>query len=345
MMNTVMQKPSSVGEKRTCPECDVEVVGKEQTSTWQGKTTTKLRWANQDGSWHIYKVGDVFKHQSSSSQKKDSDDKKNQVTTISEEEQANLYDHYGGRLGITDIDNDLWNLAILQVEHQQVDGSKDGAKVAFKWAGLIEIWKTTSKSAVGATEEQNTKYAVVLQMEDDIHALAITQVQKQGGDATRGDVVQSKESKLIDLAKLYRMSAEIGGVAYSSQVLSDVRGASKGSFHTPSAVKDLGSSRQVATLPTPPFFSQETVEDNVRWIRNNYPDFSDEMSANDKVALYMKYAYGIILPQLPIALETITREFRFQSEIKKIDLEQKKREEYMDRQFSTDGTIDRGLLL
>ena len=280
-----MQKPSNVGEKRTCPDCNVEVVGKEDTSTYNGKTTTKLRWANQDGSWHIYKDGDVFKHQSSSSQKKDSDDKKNQVTTISEEEQANLYDHYGGRLGITDIDNDLWNLAILQVEHQQVDGSKDGAKVAFKWAGLIEIWKTTSKSA------------------------------------------------------------EIGGVAYSSQVLSDVRGASKGSFHTPSAVKDLGSSRQVATLPTPPFFSQETVEDNVRWIRNNYPDFSDEMSANDKVALYMKYAYGIILPQLPIALETITREFRFQSEIKKIDLEQKKREEYMDRQFSTDGTIDRGLLL
>ena len=95
----------------------------------------------------------------------------------------------------------MWNLAILQVEHQQVGGSKDGAKVAFKWAGLIEIWKTTSKSA------------------------------------------------------------EIGGVAYSSQVLSDVRGASKGSFHTPSAVKDLGSSRQVATLPTPPFFS-----DRIRWI-------------------------------------------------------------------------------
>ena len=69
------------------------------------------------------------------------------------------------------------------------------------------------------------------------------------------------------------------------------------------------------------------------------------MSANDKVTLYMKYAYGIILPQLPIALETITREFRFQSEIKKIDLEQKKREEYMDRQFSTDGTIDKRLLL
>ena len=201
MMNTVMQKPSSVGEKRTCPDCDVEVVGKEQTSTWQGKTTTKIRWANLDGSWHITKDSDGFKHQSSSSQKKNSDGKTNQVTTISEEEQANLYDHYGGRLGITDTDNDLWNLAILQVEHQQVGGSKDGAKVAFKWAGLIEIWKTTSKSA------------------------------------------------------------EIGGVAYSSQVLSDVRGASKGSFHTPSAVKDLGSSRQVATLPIPPFFS-----DRIRWI-------------------------------------------------------------------------------
>ena len=48
MMNTVMQKPSSVGENRTCPDCEnVEVVGKEQTSTWQGKTTTKIRWANQ----------------------------------------------------------------------------------------------------------------------------------------------------------------------------------------------------------------------------------------------------------------------------------------------------------
>ena len=99
-------------------------------------------------------------------------------------------------------------------------------------------------------------------MEDDFHALAITQVQKQGGDATRGDVVQSKESKLIDLAKLYRMSAEIGEVAYSSQVLNGGNGvSSKGSFHTSSAVKDIDRSRQVATLPTPPFFS-----DRIRWI-------------------------------------------------------------------------------
>ena len=197
MMNTVMQKPSSVGEKRTCPDCDVEVVGKEHTSTWQGKTTTKIRWANLDGSWHITKDSDGFKHQSSSS---------------------------------------------------QVQGGSDTEK--------------KSKSVVGATEEQITKYAVVLQMEDDFHALAITQVQKQGGDATRGDVVQSKESKLIDLAKLYRMSAEIGEVAYSSQVLNGGNGvSSKGSFHTSSAVKDIDRSRQVATLPTPPFFSE-----NIRWI-------------------------------------------------------------------------------
>ena len=148
MKSTFMQKPSNVGEKRTCPDCNVEVVGKEDTSTYNGKTTTKLRWANLDGSWHITKDSDGFKHQSSSSQKKDSDVEKK------------------------------------------------------------------SKSVVGATEEQIAKYAVVLQMEDDFHALAITQVQKQGGDATRGDVVQSKESKLIDLAKLYRMSAETDEVAY-----------------------------------------------------------------------------------------------------------------------------------
>ena len=191
-----MQKPSSVGEKRTCPDCDVEVWGREQTSTWQGKTTTKLRWANLDGSWHITKVGSEFKHQLSSNQNPDdSDEEKN-------------------------------------------------------------------KSVVGATEEQMTKYAVVLEMEDDFHALAITQVKKHGGDATRGDVVQSKESKLIDLAKLYRMSAEIGEVAYSSQVLNGGNGvSSKGSFHTSSAVKDIDRSRQVATLPTPPFFS-----DRIRWI-------------------------------------------------------------------------------
>ena len=136
MMNTVMQKPSSVGEKRTCPDCDVEVWGREQTSTWQGKTTTKLRWANLDGSWHITKVGSDFKHQPSSS---------------------------------------------------QVQGESDTEE--------------KSKSVVGATEEQMTKYAIVLEMEDDFHALAITQVKKHGGDATRGDVIQSKESKLIDLAK------------------------------------------------------------------------------------------------------------------------------------------------
>ena len=237
MKSTAMQPPSSVGEKRTCPQCNVEVVGKEKTSTWQGKTTTKLRWANQDGSWHITKVGNDYPHQLSSS---------------------------------------------------QVQSESDTEK--------------KSKSVVGATEEQIAKYAKVLEMEDDFHALAITQVQKQGGDATRGDVVQSKESKLIDLAKLYRMSAEIGGVAYSSQVLSDVRGASKGSFHTPSAVKDIDRSRQVATLPTPPFFSE-----NIRWI-----------------AKCVKH--GVICNE---------DDYRCKQCV----------EEYMDRQFSTDGTIDKRLVL
>ena len=236
MKSTFMQPPSSVGEKRTCPDCDVEVEGKTNISTYNGKTTTKLRWANLDDSWHITKDSDGFKHQTSS----------------------------------------------------QVQGESDTEK--------------KSKSVVGATEEQIAKYSRVLEMEDDFHALAITQVQKQGGDATRGDVVQSKESKLIDLAKLYRMSAEIGGVAYSSQVLSDVRGASKGSFHTPSAVKDLGSSRQVATLPTPPFFSE-----NIRWI-----------------AKCVKH--GVICNEDDYKCKQCV-------------------EEYMDRQFATGGTIDRGLLL
>ena len=232
---------SSVGEKRTCPDCDVEVVGKEQTSTWQGKTTTKIRWANLDGTWHITKDSDGFKHQSSSS---------------------------------------------------QVQGESDTEK--------------KSKSVVGATEEQIAKYAVVLEMEDDFHALAITQVQKQGGDATRGDVVQSKESKLIDLAKLYRMSAEIGEVAYSSQVLNGGNGvSSKGSFHTSSAVKDgqrYDVKRQVATLPTPPFFS-----DRIRWI-----------------AKCVKH--GVICNE---------DDYRCKQCV----------EEYMDRQFATGGTIDRSLLL
>ena len=232
MMNTVMQKPSSVGEKRTCPDCDVEVVGKEQTSTWKGQTTTKIRWANLDGSWHITKDSDGFKHQSSSTG----------------------------------------------------SGEPD------------------AKSVVGATEEQIAKYAVVLEMEDDFHALAITQVQKQGGNANDGAIVQSKESKLIDLAKLYRMSAEIGGVAYSSQVLSDVRGASKGSFHTPSAVKDIDRSRQVATLPTPPFFSER-----IKWI-----------------AKCIKH--GVICNEDDYRCKQC-------------------KEEYMDSQFATGGTIDRGLLL
>ena len=228
-----MQPPSSVGEKRTCPDCDVEVEGKTNISTYNGKTTTKLRWANLDGSWHITKDSDGFKHQSSSS---------------------------------------------------QVQGESDTEK--------------KYKSVVGATEEQITKYAVVLQMEDDFHALAITQVQKQGGDATRGDVVQSKESKLIDLAKLYRMSAETDEVAYSSQVL--VRGSS--SFHASSAVKDIDRSRQVVTLPTPPFFS-----DNIRWI-----------------AKCVKH--GVICNEDNYKCKQCV-------------------EEYMDSQFATGGTIDRGLLL
>jgi len=155
-----------------------------------------------------------------------------------------------------------------------------------------------SKSVVGATEEQIAKYSRVLEMEDDFHALAITQVQKQGGDASRGDVVQSKESKLIDLAKLYRMSAETDEVAYSSQVL--VRGSS--SFHASSAVKDIDRSRQVVTLPTPPFFS-----DNIRWI-----------------AKCVKH--GVICNEDNYKCKQCV-------------------EEYMDSQFATGGTIDRGLLL
>ena len=232
MKSTFMQPPSSVGEKRTCPDCDVEVEGKTNISTYNGKTTTKLRWANLDGSWHITKDSDGFKHQSSSSQKKGSDVEKK------------------------------------------------------------------SKSVVGATEEQIAKYSRVLEMEDDFHALAITQVQKQGGDASRGDVVQSKESKLIDLAKLYRMSAETDEVAYSSQVL--VRGSS--SFHASSAVKDIDRSRQVVTLPTPPFFS-----DNIRWI-----------------AKCVKH--GVICNEDNYKCKQCV-------------------EEYMDSQFATGGTIDRGLLL
>ena len=232
MKSTFMQPPSSVGEKRTCPDCDVEVEGKTNISTYNGKTTTKLRWANLDGSWHITKDSDGFKHQSSSSQKKDSDVEKK------------------------------------------------------------------SKSVVGATEEQIAKYSRVLEMEDDFHALAITQVQRQGGDASRGDVVQSKESKLIDLAKLYRMSAETDEVAYSSQVL--VRGSS--SFHASSAVKDIDRSRQVVTLPTPPFFS-----DNIRWI-----------------AKCVKH--GVICNEDNYKCKQCV-------------------EEYMDSQFATGGTIDRGLLL
>ena len=89
----------------------------------------------------------------------------------------------------------------------------------------------------------------------------------------------------------------------------------------------------------------QKVEDNVRWIRLNSPNFSDTMSANDKVKIYLERVYDIILPHLPIPLETITREFRHQSEYKKTDLEQEKREEYMKKQFATGGTIDKGLLL
>ena len=91
----------------------------------------------------------------------------------------------------------------------------------------------------------------------------------------------------------------------------------------------------------------ETVEDNVRWIRLNYPLFSDKMSANEKIIIYLKSVYGIELPTLPIPLETITREFRHQSEFKKLDEEQKKREEYINKQCAGNGssTVDRGLLL
>ena len=87
-------KPSSVGETMVCKTCEhfkkaeVVLVGKTETRTHDGKTETKLRWANQlDGSWHIKKVGDNFEHQLPLGEKP-----KKEVEQLSETEMANMYD-------------------------------------------------------------------------------------------------------------------------------------------------------------------------------------------------------------------------------------------------------------
>ena len=150
-----------------------------------------------------------------------------------------------------------------------------------------------------ASPEMVKRNEAVLAMEDCMHKLAIYQVEKQGGDSRRGDVVQSKEAKLIECRKL--LSAEIDEVLiHSSQVV--VPTANKGSFHASSAVKDIGSSRQVEILPNPPFFSER-----IKWI-----------------AKCVKH--GVICNEDDYKCKQC-------------------KEEYMDSQFATGGTIDRGLLL
>ena len=151
-----------------------------------------------------------------------------------------------------------------------------------------------------ASPEMVKENEAVLAMEDCMHKLAIYQVEKQGGDSRRGDVVQSKEAKLIECRKL--LSAEIDEVLIHSSSQVVVTTANKGSFHASSAVKDIGSSRQVEILPNPPFFSER-----IKWI-----------------AKCVKH--GVICNEDDYKCKQC-------------------KEEYMDSQFATGGTIDRGLLL
>ena len=256
MMNTVMQKPSSVGEKRTCPECDVEVVGKEQTSTWQGKTTTKIRWANLDGTWHITKVGNDFKHQPTSEQQPI-------VNSTIQKELTNSV--FANMLQMIEIKGEIYMALAVEIK-RQVDTSS--------------ITKGVPDSEKGFIKHDICEKVVTPKLLDDM------------------------AMKLLAYRK--NPSAEIDEVAYSSQVLNGGNGvSSKGSFHTSSAVKDgqrYDVKRQVATLPTPPFFSE-----NIRWI-----------------AKCVKH--GVICNEDDYKCKQCV-------------------EEYMDKQFATGGTIDRGLLL
>ena len=83
MKSKFLKNPSSVGETSTCPDCDnAKITGKEETKTYEGKTITKIRWANPDGSFHITKPDGVFKHQTSSQNPDDSDTEKKSKSVV-----------------------------------------------------------------------------------------------------------------------------------------------------------------------------------------------------------------------------------------------------------------------
>ena len=169
---------------------------------------------------------------------------------------------------------------------------------------------------IPATDEEKKRYQQILELDDVLHRLAYSQVVKQGVDPKMdrfGAVVAHKQEMLIRLKAMFATETD-----------SVISFAKKG------LVTGSSSHRLSAGTVNMELSKANTVEEIVQYVRLNVPFFSDSLPMNDKVKIVFEEKFGIILPDLPIAWESVSREIRNQTELqnKKLEEEKKMREKY-----------------
>tara|TARA_R110002020_G_C16193559_1_gene765709 strand:+ start:544 stop:1299 length:756 start_codon:yes stop_codon:yes gene_type:complete len=167
-----------------------------------------------------------------------------------------------------------------------------------------------------ATDEEKKRYQNILENDDQLVRLAYSQVVKQGHDPNAsnfGAIVAHKQEMLIRL-----------------KAMSTTETDSVISFAKKGLVTGSSSHKLSAGTVNMELSKANTVEEIVQYVRLNVPFFSDSLPMNDKVKIVFEEKFGIILPDLPIAWESVSREIRNQTELqnKKLEEEKKMREKY-----------------
>lgn len=180
---------------------------------------------------------------------------------------------------------------------------------------------------IPATDEEKKRYQQILELDDVLHRLAYSQVVKQGVDPKMdrfGAVVAHKQEMLIRL-----------------KAMSTTETDSVISFAKKGLVTGSSSHRLSAGTVNMELSKANTVEEIVRYVRLNIPFFSDDLPMNDKVKIVFEAKFGIVLPDLPIAWESVSREIRYQTELqnKKLELEKQMRDQYRGKKIFHSSTI------
>ena len=181
---------------------------------------------------------------------------------------------------------------------------------------------------ISATDEEKKRYQQILESDDVLVRLAYSQVVKQGHDPNAsnfGAIVAHKQEMLIRLKAMFATETD-GVISFAV----NKKGHVTGSSHKPSA----GTVNMELS-------KANTVEEIVRYVRLNIPFFSDDLPMNDKVKIVFEAKFGIVLPDLPIAWESVSREIRYQTELqnKKLELEKQMRDQYRGKKIFHSSTI------